>query len=252
MIVQVLLYQNEKILNFINVAFSNSNLKSKLSIIFVLSIMKCTWIFWKHSLELETTRNCEWAQDSHRSSDYCNMENMSGKINLLGRWKKSIYSTLLTLCFGFYSKKNFYWFWIKMEKYENLGLVGEGTYGMVMKCRNKHSGRIVAIKKFLESDDDKMVKKIAMREIKLLKVSSYVYFVNISCFLSRLHFWKKITTFILFYFIIKFKVWIFLAVNKRIIYAYSSMYIHLCHEYKHDFKIVCCFSLYLPACLPRG
>uniref|UniRef100_A0A2K6GMY5 Cyclin-dependent kinase-like 2 n=1 Tax=Propithecus coquereli TaxID=379532 RepID=A0A2K6GMY5_PROCO len=47
-----------------------------------------------------------------------------------------------------------------MEKYENLGLVGEGSYGMVMKCRNKDSGRIVAIKKFLESDDDKMVKKI--------------------------------------------------------------------------------------------
>lgn len=59
-----------------------------------------------------------------------------------------------------------------MEKYENLGLVGEGSYGMVMKCRNKDSGRIVAIKKFLESDDDKMVKKIAMREIKLLKVSA--------------------------------------------------------------------------------
>ncbi|KAB0391471.1 hypothetical protein E2I00_004087 [Balaenoptera physalus] len=57
-----------------------------------------------------------------------------------------------------------------MEKYENLGLVGEGSYGMVMKCRNKDSGRIVAIKKFLESDDDKMVKKIAMREIKLLKI----------------------------------------------------------------------------------
>lgn len=61
-----------------------------------------------------------------------------------------------------------------MEKYENLGLVGEGSYGMVMKCRNKDSGRIVAIKKFLESDDDKMVKKIAMREIKLLKVSACI------------------------------------------------------------------------------
>lgn len=58
-----------------------------------------------------------------------------------------------------------------MEKYENLGLVGEGSYGMVMKCRHKETGRIVAVKKFLESEDDKMVKKIAMREIKLLKVS---------------------------------------------------------------------------------
>lgn len=66
-----------------------------------------------------------------------------------------------------------------MEKYENLGLVGEGSYGMVMKCRNKESGRIVAIKKFLESDDDKMVKKIAMREIKLLKQLRHENLVNL-------------------------------------------------------------------------
>uniref|UniRef100_A0A4W5LC64 Protein kinase domain-containing protein n=1 Tax=Hucho hucho TaxID=62062 RepID=A0A4W5LC64_9TELE len=37
-----------------------------------------------------------------------------------------------------------------MEKYENLGMVGEGSYGMVMKCRHKENGRIVAVKKFLE------------------------------------------------------------------------------------------------------
>ncbi|XP_069869324.1 cyclin-dependent kinase-like 2 isoform X1 [Dipodomys merriami] len=66
-----------------------------------------------------------------------------------------------------------------MEKYENLGLVGEGSYGMVMKCRNKDNGRIVAIKKFLESDDDKMVRKIAMREIKLLKQLRHENLVNL-------------------------------------------------------------------------
>ncbi len=58
-----------------------------------------------------------------------------------------------------------------MEKYENLGLVGEGSYGMVMKCRHRESSQLVAIKKFLETENDKMVKKIAMREVKLLKVS---------------------------------------------------------------------------------
>ncbi|XP_023568802.1 cyclin-dependent kinase-like 2 [Octodon degus] len=66
-----------------------------------------------------------------------------------------------------------------MEKYENLGLVGEGSYGVVMKCRDKDSGRTVAIKKFLESDDDKMVKKIAMREIKLLKQLRHENLVNL-------------------------------------------------------------------------
>ena len=57
-----------------------------------------------------------------------------------------------------------------MDKYENLGLVGEGSYGMVLRCRHKETGQLVAIKKFLESDDDKTVRKIALREIKLLKV----------------------------------------------------------------------------------
>uniref|UniRef100_A0A8D0GXY9 Cyclin-dependent kinase-like 2 n=1 Tax=Sphenodon punctatus TaxID=8508 RepID=A0A8D0GXY9_SPHPU len=66
-----------------------------------------------------------------------------------------------------------------MEKYETLGLVGEGSYGMVMKCRNKESGRIVAVKKFLESEDDKTVKKIAMREIKLLKQLRHDNLVNL-------------------------------------------------------------------------
>lgn len=59
-----------------------------------------------------------------------------------------------------------------MEKYENLGLVGEGSYGMVLKCKHKDTGQYVAIKKFLESEDDKMVKKIAMREVRMLKVRS--------------------------------------------------------------------------------
>jgi len=57
-----------------------------------------------------------------------------------------------------------------MEKYENLGIVGEGSYGMVLKCRHRQTGQLVAIKKFLETKEDGVVKKIAMREIRLLKV----------------------------------------------------------------------------------
>jgi serine/threonine protein kinase len=36
----------------------------------------------------------------------------------------------------------------KMNKYEVLGVVGEGAYGVVLRCRNKDSGEILAIKKF--------------------------------------------------------------------------------------------------------
>ncbi|NXS37711.1 CDKL2 protein, partial [Pomatostomus ruficeps] len=56
-----------------------------------------------------------------------------------------------------------------MDKYQVLGLVGEGSYGVVTKCRDRENGRLVAVKKFLESDDDAAVRKIALREIKLLK-----------------------------------------------------------------------------------
>ncbi|XP_060595269.1 cyclin-dependent kinase-like 2 isoform X20 [Ruditapes philippinarum] len=66
-----------------------------------------------------------------------------------------------------------------MEKYENQGLVGEGSYGMVLKCRHKDTGQLVAIKKFLESEDDKMVKKIALREVRMLKQLRHDNLVNL-------------------------------------------------------------------------
>ena len=42
-----------------------------------------------------------------------------------------------------------------------------------MKCRHRETGQMVAIKKFLETDEDPTVKKIAMREIRMLKVCIY-------------------------------------------------------------------------------
>ena len=44
-----------------------------------------------------------------------------------------------------------------MNKYEVLGVVGEGAYGVVLKCRNKETQDFVAIKKFKEGDDDDAV-----------------------------------------------------------------------------------------------
>lgn len=57
-----------------------------------------------------------------------------------------------------------------MERYERLGKLGEGSYGMVFKCRNRENGQVVAIKKFVESEDDPLIRKIALREIRMLKV----------------------------------------------------------------------------------
>ena len=57
-----------------------------------------------------------------------------------------------------------------MEKFVKLAKIGEGSYGTVYKCKNRDTNAIVAIKKFNESEDDAQIKKIAMREIKMLKV----------------------------------------------------------------------------------
>uniref|UniRef100_A0A3Q4MYD7 Cyclin-dependent kinase-like 1-like n=1 Tax=Neolamprologus brichardi TaxID=32507 RepID=A0A3Q4MYD7_NEOBR len=66
-----------------------------------------------------------------------------------------------------------------MEKYEKLSKIGEGSYGVVFKCRHRDTGQIVAIKKFVESEDDPVIKKIALREIRMLKQLKHVNLVNL-------------------------------------------------------------------------
>jgi cyclin-dependent kinase-like len=57
-----------------------------------------------------------------------------------------------------------------MNKYDILGVVGEGAYGVVLKCRNKENGETVAIKKFKDSDEDEIIKKTTLREVKILRM----------------------------------------------------------------------------------
>jgi cyclin-dependent kinase-like len=54
------------------------------------------------------------------------------------------------------------------KKYEVLGIVGEGAYGVVYKCKNKITNEFVAIKKFKETDDEIVIKTMK-RELEMLK-----------------------------------------------------------------------------------
>lgn len=56
-----------------------------------------------------------------------------------------------------------------MDRYEKLSRLGEGSYGIVYKCRDRETGQLVAVKRFVESEDDPAIRKIALREIRLLK-----------------------------------------------------------------------------------
>lgn len=74
-----------------------------------------------------------------------------------------------------------------MNKYEVIGVVGEGAYGVVLKCRNKDNGDIVAIKKFKESEDNnEVVKKSIQREVKQLRLLKHPNIVELKEAFKRL------------------------------------------------------------------
>ena len=56
-----------------------------------------------------------------------------------------------------------------MEAYQKLEKIGEGTYGVVYKAKNRESGSIIALKKIRLEQEDEGVPSTAIREISLLK-----------------------------------------------------------------------------------
>jgi cyclin-dependent kinase-like len=66
-----------------------------------------------------------------------------------------------------------------MEKYEKICKIGEGAYGVVFKCRLKDSGQVVAIKKFVETEDDANIRRIAVREVRMLRQLKHGNLVNL-------------------------------------------------------------------------
>jgi len=56
-----------------------------------------------------------------------------------------------------------------MDKYIKIDKLGEGTYGVVYKAKNKETGEIVALKRIRLDSEDEGVPCTAIREISLLK-----------------------------------------------------------------------------------
>jgi cyclin-dependent kinase len=56
-----------------------------------------------------------------------------------------------------------------MDKYQRMERVGEGTYGVVYKARDKTTGELLALKKIRLEVEDEGIPSTAIREISLLK-----------------------------------------------------------------------------------
>ena len=66
-----------------------------------------------------------------------------------------------------------------IEKYVKIDKVGEGTYGVVYKCRNKESQELVALKKIRLENEDEGIPSTAIREISILKQLKHPNIVNL-------------------------------------------------------------------------
>ncbi|CAJ1009926.1 putative Protein kinase domain/Protein tyrosine kinase [Leishmania naiffi] len=54
-----------------------------------------------------------------------------------------------------------------MEHYDVLEVIGEGTYGVVFKCRDKRTNRIVAVKQFKSFESNAYVRVAMLRELRV-------------------------------------------------------------------------------------
>jgi serine/threonine protein kinase len=56
-----------------------------------------------------------------------------------------------------------------MERYQKMEKIGEGTYGVVYKAKDRVTGEILALKKIRLEAEDEGIPSTAIREISLLK-----------------------------------------------------------------------------------
>jgi cyclin-dependent kinase len=78
----------------------------------------------------------------------------------------------------------------RIDKYEKIQVIGEGTYGVVYKARDTETGNIYALKKIRLESEDEGIPSTAIREIALLKELQHP---NIVRLVNVLHTDKKLT-----------------------------------------------------------
>uniref|UniRef100_A0A6S9B9I0 Cyclin-dependent kinase 2 homolog n=3 Tax=Ditylum brightwellii TaxID=49249 RepID=A0A6S9B9I0_9STRA len=77
-----------------------------------------------------------------------------------------------------------------MERYQKMDKIGEGTYGVVYKAKDRVTGEIIALKKIRLEAEDEGIPSTAIREISLLKELQHP---NIVRLYDVVHTEKKLT-----------------------------------------------------------
>ncbi|EOD10204.1 hypothetical protein EMIHUDRAFT_444655 [Emiliania huxleyi CCMP1516] len=77
-----------------------------------------------------------------------------------------------------------------MEKYQKIEKIGEGTYGVVYKARDRQSGELAALKKIRLEAEDEGIPSTAIREISILKELQHPNIVRLH---DVIHTEKKLT-----------------------------------------------------------
>lgn len=78
----------------------------------------------------------------------------------------------------------------RIEKYEKIGKIGEGTYGVVFKAKDTSTGELYALKKIRLESEDEGIPSTAIREIALLKELQHPNIVKLH---DVIHTDKKLT-----------------------------------------------------------
>jgi cyclin-dependent kinase 1 len=69
----------------------------------------------------------------------------------------------------------------KLDDYCKMDKIGEGTYGVVYKGRNLHTGQVVAMKKIRLENDEEGIPSTAVREVSMLKELHHPNIVDLIC-----------------------------------------------------------------------